>query len=101
MTLLTFNQRVQDSSSCGRTKTSRSDVRFFYFVRKVLFLSQIAKKSRNRLLTQGSMTFCDMILVNDSGQSALYIAALMAAIAPSDTAVATWRTCLTRMSPAA
>ena len=30
-----------------------------------------------------------------------YRAALMAAMAPSDTAVATWRTCLTRMSPAA
>lgn len=30
-----------------------------------------------------------------------YRAALIAAMAPSDTAVATWRTCLTRISPAA
>lgn len=30
-----------------------------------------------------------------------YRAALMAAMAPSATAVATWRTCFTRMSPAA
>ena len=32
---LTFNQRVQDSSSCGRTKTSRFYVRFFLLCRKI------------------------------------------------------------------
>ena len=31
---LTFNQRVQDSSSCGRTKTSHFGVRFFVLSRR-------------------------------------------------------------------
>ena len=70
------------------------------------FISGYMKVKKERLsnpfLGSSAILLVDLFCGRPFAESLqVYRAALMAAMAPSDTAVATWRTCLTRMSPAA